>query len=77
MEQSRMKRFGLTAVMVIAVVAALGFFLLVDGLGPRYGWAERFAAQPRWVRWPAVYALMLAVLIFGEFNLVEFYYFQF
>lgn len=58
-------------------VAALGTFLVIDGLAPRYGWAERFAAQPRWVRWPAVYALALAVLMFGEFNVVEFYYFQF
>ena len=32
---------------------------------------------PRWVRWSVAYAVVLAVLMFGEFNLVPFYYFQF
>lgn len=57
--------------------AALSLFLLVDGLGRALRWPERFAAQPRWVRWGAAYALALLVLMFGEFNLTEFFYFQF
>ena len=58
-------------------VAALALFLVVDGLGHRLRWPERFAVQPRWVRWPVAYAIALAVLMFGEFDLVPFYYFQF
>lgn len=58
-------------------IVALTLFLLVDGLNRPLRWPERFAAQPRWVRWPVAYAVALAVLMFGEFNLVPFYYFQF
>jgi D-alanyl-lipoteichoic acid acyltransferase DltB (MBOAT superfamily) len=57
--------------------AAIGVFLLVDGLGRTLRWGEWFAVQPRWVRWPAAYAVAMAVLVFGEFDVVEFYYFQF
>ena len=57
--------------------AAVGVFLLVDGVGRTMRWPERFAGQPRWMRWSLAYATILAVLMFGEFNLVEFYYFQF
>lgn len=33
--------------------------------------------EPRWVRWPAFYGLLFSILMFGEFNLVPFIYFQF
>jgi alginate O-acetyltransferase complex protein AlgI len=62
---------------LVLAVAAIGVFLLVDGLGRSPAWAQWFKIQPRWVRWSAAYALLLAVLMFGELNLVEFYYFQF
>lgn len=58
-------------------VVAVAVFLLVDGLGRELRWPERFALQPRWVRWGVAYAVALAVLAFGEFDLVPFYYFQF
>jgi alginate O-acetyltransferase complex protein AlgI len=58
-------------------LSAIAVFLVVDGLGPRFTWAARFAAQPRWIRWSTAYALLLAVLMFGEFGVVPFYYFRF
>jgi alginate O-acetyltransferase complex protein AlgI len=61
------------AVAFIAIV----IFLVVDGLGRFWRWPERFRTQPRWVRWSVAYATALAVLMFGEFGLVPFYYFQF
>lgn len=62
---------------LVLAVAAVVLFLVVDGFGRTFRWPERFAVQPRWVRWSVAYALLLAVLMFGEFNLVEFYYFRF
>ena len=62
---------------LVLAVAAIGVFLLVDGLGRALRWPERVAVQPRWVRWSVAYAIALAVLMFGEFDLVPFYYFQF
>ena len=58
-------------------LAALALFLIVDTAGRSWRWPERFAALPPWVHWSTAYALALAVLMFGEFRLVEFYYFQF
>ena len=37
----------------------------------------RWAAQPAWVRWPAYYALFLAVLAVGDLGARSFIYFQF
>ena len=34
-------------------------------------------ARPRWVRWAVYHAFLLCVLMFGEFNLTPFFYFQF
>jgi D-alanyl-lipoteichoic acid acyltransferase DltB (MBOAT superfamily) len=33
--------------------------------------------QPMWLRWPAYYALVLGIIMFGNFGLTEFIYFQF
>jgi hypothetical protein len=33
--------------------------------------------QPIWMRWAAYYALILIILMFGKFGLVEFFYIQF
>ena len=62
---------------ILLAVTAITVFLLVDGLGRTLRWPERVAMQPRWVRWSVAYAIVLAVLMFGEFDLVPFYYFQF
>lgn len=62
---------------LLLAVTAITVFLLVDGLGRELRWPERVAVQPRWVRWSLAYAVALAVLMFGEFGLVPFYYFQF
>ncbi len=58
-------------------VAAIITFLVVDGMGQHFRWPERLAAQPRWVQWSLAYVVMLAVLMFGQFQIVEFYYFRF
>jgi alginate O-acetyltransferase complex protein AlgI len=58
-------------------LGTLALFLIVDGVGRSLRWPERFAVQPRVVRWSVAYALLLAVLAFGEFDLVPFIYFQF
>ncbi len=34
-------------------------------------------ARPWWLRWSLYYAVILAIFMFGEFNLTEFIYFQF
>jgi hypothetical protein len=39
------------------------------------GWAV--GAQPTWVRWGLYYALVMAILVFGEFSSRQFIYFQF
>jgi D-alanyl-lipoteichoic acid acyltransferase DltB (MBOAT superfamily) len=62
---------------LLLAVAAVVLFMIVDGGGRALRWPERFAVQPRWVRWSAAYAVCLVVLMFGEFALVPFYYFQF
>jgi alginate O-acetyltransferase complex protein AlgI len=62
---------------LMLAVAAIGVFLVVDGVGRTLRWAEWFSLQPRWVRWPVAYAVAMAVLMFGEYDVVEFYYFQF
>ena len=56
---------------------AIATFVLVDAVGRTLRWPERVATQPRWVRWSLAYAVGLAVLMFGEFNITEFYYFRF
>lgn len=33
--------------------------------------------RPRWIRWAAYYALVFSLLLFGEYNLTPFVYFQF
>jgi alginate O-acetyltransferase complex protein AlgI len=62
---------------LMVAAAAITLFLLVDGWGRVRQWPERFSLQPRWMRWSLAYAVGLAVLMFGEFNLTEFFYFQF
>jgi alginate O-acetyltransferase complex protein AlgI len=62
---------------MMLALAAICVFLVVDGVGRTMRWAEWFAVQPRWVRWSTAYAIAMVVLMFGEFDVVEFYYFQF
>lgn len=58
-------------------LAAIGTFLVVDGLGTHRRWPQRLAAQPGWVRWSVAYTVVFAVLMFGQFQITEFYYFRF
>jgi len=38
---------------------------------------DALARKPVWVRWAASYALIFGILMFGEFNMSPFIYFQF
>jgi len=62
--------FWLSVACVVGLVVVQLVEERVDLLG---GLLER----PVWIRWPVVYALLLAILMLGEFNLTEFIYFQF
>lgn len=73
----QVERLPLPGYQMALALTAVALFLVVDGMGRVNRWPERFALQPRWKRWSLAYAVALAVLMFGEFNLVPFYYFQF
>jgi hypothetical protein len=47
---------------------------LIERRAPIIDW---FSEKPIWVRWPAYYSLLLAILIFGNFGTKQFIYFQF
>jgi alginate O-acetyltransferase complex protein AlgI len=63
--------------LAIALLAILGMevvhWLQIANRSPRVV----VRRQPMWVRWPAYYALILIVIMFGKFQLTEFIYFQF
>jgi alginate O-acetyltransferase complex protein AlgI len=62
---------------LLVAAAAIALFVLVDWGSRSRSWSEGLDAWPRWVRWSMAYALVSAVLMFGSFNAVEFFYFQF
>jgi D-alanyl-lipoteichoic acid acyltransferase DltB (MBOAT superfamily) len=59
-------------------VAAILLMELVHWIQMTNGSARRFIyRQPVWLRWPAYYALVLVIIMFGQFGLIQFIYFQF
>ncbi len=62
-----------------SVVGLLVFQLIQERLErqDRQDLLKRLLQVPLWIRWPVVYALLLGVLMLGEFKLTEFIYFQF
>jgi D-alanyl-lipoteichoic acid acyltransferase DltB (MBOAT superfamily) len=61
---------AVSLVLLAAVLAAIRL-----RLGPRP--AEALAARPRWARWAADYALVIAIFLFGVFDTTHFVYVQF
>jgi len=60
------------------LLCAIAFVGLIDVLQYRKVNLRAFALRlPIWIRWPAYYALILIILIFGKFGLEEFYTFNF
>ena len=59
----------------------IGIGAIALGLPGEYLLAHKFDkrldAGPIWVRWPLYYALILSILVFGEFGARPFFYFQF
>lgn len=62
---------------VLLGTLAVAGFVMVDGI--RRADRRRFAlaVQPRWIRWSVAYATCILTLMFGEFAMREFVYFQF
>jgi D-alanyl-lipoteichoic acid acyltransferase DltB (MBOAT superfamily) len=78
------KSFGIGQIMpggkyeLFILVCAIAFVGLIDVLQYRKVNLRAFALRlPIWIRWPAYYALILIILIFGKFGLEEFLYIQF
>lgn len=74
----------------VAAVTALGPFELVIAFAAiavmevvhvleerRESLGRYLSSRPRWMRWAMYYAVVFAILMFGEFSLNEFIYFQF
>ena len=70
-----------TALGPFELAIAFGAILLMEGvhvLQERWGSTGAYLdGKPRWVRWSVYYAVVFAILMFGEFSLTEFIYFQF
>jgi alginate O-acetyltransferase complex protein AlgI len=63
---------------LLIVIVAILLVGLIEFLQWRNVDLRAFALrQPIWIRWAAYYALVLIVLIFGKYGLVEFFYVQF
>jgi D-alanyl-lipoteichoic acid acyltransferase DltB (MBOAT superfamily) len=62
------------AIAVVAILLMEGVHWLQLSQGSMRQFVRR---QPIWLRWPAYYALVLAIIMFGTFDLTEFIYFQF
>lgn len=58
----------------ILAIALMEIFHMIQ----RHGSIRHMLARkPRWMRWAAYYGLIASILMFGEFSLKEFIYFQF
>ena len=58
-------------------VCAIGFMEVVHLCERREGASMFVSGRPRWQPWILSYALFLAIVLFGKFNVQEFIYFQF
>ena len=57
--------------------AALAVMFRVEREGARPERVLRPSPRPVWVRWGYAYALVFGILMFGQFDMTEFIYFQF
>ncbi|CAG0995567.1 Peptidoglycan O-acetyltransferase [Anaerolineae bacterium] len=68
---------GLSRLEFGIAVAALVVLFGVEFLQRHGSLRERLARQPVWVRWAAYYALVMSILLLGNFTQQTFIYFQF
>ncbi len=61
----------------VVSLIAIGILLFVQLMERQGNIIDRLSAQPVWVRWPAYYSLLVAILLFGNFGSKQFIYFQF
>jgi D-alanyl-lipoteichoic acid acyltransferase DltB (MBOAT superfamily) len=62
---------------LVVSLISIGILLCVQLMEERWNIIDRFSEKPVWIRWPAYYFLLLAILLFGNFGLKHFIYFQF
>lgn len=71
------KRLGVRPYEFVIALAAIAFLEAVH-LVQRHGEIRHMLkSQPVFVRWGIYYAILFGILMFGEFNLTQFIYFQF
>ncbi len=58
-------------------VASIGILFLVHILQGEKSFSQWLSEKQIWVRWPAYYSMILAILLVGQFGSKEFIYFQF
>lgn len=58
-------------------VAALALLIIVELIGRKQNILMWIRTKPLWSRWIIYYSLLLAIILFGEFNQQQFIYFQF
>ena len=61
----------------IVIALSLAALEIGDTFGQRFSWRERLAREPAPVRWTAYYALVLTIVLCGQFGGAPFIYFQF
>ncbi len=61
----------------VAVILAILLMEVIEWLWRRKGLRLQFTQQPVWMRWAAYYAMVMVILLFGEFSEQVFIYFQF
>jgi alginate O-acetyltransferase complex protein AlgI len=61
----------------ILAFMGIAIVLIIDVLKQKGSVRESLAVQPFWIRWSLYYSLSLVILIFGEFGMKQFIYFQF
>ncbi len=58
-------------------VVSIGILTLVHLLQTRWSVIQVLSEKPIWIRWPVYYSLLMAILLFGNFESKPFIYFQF
>ena len=69
-------RFGDPYALAVALAVSL-FLVLTHLVGRGYAFDEGMHRQNQWVRWSFYAALVVGILLFGNFGEAEFIYFQF
>ncbi len=62
---------------LVTGVVSIGILILAHLLQTRWSIIQVLSQKPIWVRWPAYYSVLTAILLFGNFEGKQFLYFQF